>query len=177
MAGTGSSTSPPSSQPSSASPVSLSFSKANDDVHVTDRRVDFVGVISFMLGIIAVVYYLSESTTAGWGSAHTLAPFLVGIALLIFIIFWERRIDYPIMPFRIWGSVRFRASVTVIVCVTATYNTMIFFSSLTFQNVLKYSPLITACCYIVHGVGLAVSLYTVTRLFVFMRTKVIILIG
>ncbi|KAK5801645.1 hypothetical protein F5H01DRAFT_372179 [Linnemannia elongata] len=137
------------------------ISKANDDVHVTDRRVDFVGVISFMLGIIAVVYYLSESTTAGWGSAHTLAPFLVCIALLVFFIFWERRIDYPIMPFRIWGSVRFRTSVIVIVCVTATYNTMIFFTSFTFQNVLKYSPLITACCYIVHGVGLVVGLYTV----------------
>ncbi|KAH7049503.1 hypothetical protein BKA57DRAFT_535202 [Linnemannia elongata] len=133
----------------------------NDDVHVTDRRVDFVGVISFMLGIIAVVYYLSESTTAGWGSAHTLALFLAGIALLVFFIFWERRIDYPIMPFRIWGSVRFRTSVIVIVCVTATYNTMIFFTSLTFQNVLKYSPLITACCYIVHGVGLVVGLYSI----------------
>ncbi|KAH7049508.1 major facilitator superfamily domain-containing protein [Linnemannia elongata] len=138
----------------------------NDDVHVTDRRVDFVGVISFMLGIIAVVYYLSESTTAGWGSAHTLALFLAGIALLVFFIFWERRIDYPIMPFRIWGSVRFRTSVIVIVCVTATYNTMIFFTSLTFQNVLKYSPLITACCYIVHGVGLVVGLYTIGWIFI-----------
>ncbi|KAG0212646.1 hypothetical protein BGX33_003428 [Mortierella sp. NVP41] len=153
------------------------ISKANDDVHVTDRRVDIVGVLSFMIGIIAVVYYLSESTTAGWGSAHTLAPFLVGIALLIFFVFWERRIDYPIMPFRIWTSVRFRASVIIIICVTATYNTMIFFTSLTFQNVLMYSPLITACCYIVHGVGLVIGLYTVTKLFVFMRTKFIMLIG
>ncbi|KAK3843726.1 MAG: major facilitator superfamily domain-containing protein [Linnemannia gamsii] len=153
------------------------ISKANDEVHVTDRRVDIVGVVTFMLGIIAVVYYLSESTTAGWGSAHTLAPFLVGIALLVFFVFWEQRIDYPIMPFRIWGSVRFRASVVVIICVTATYNTMIFFTSLTFQNVLLYSPLITACCYIVHGVGLVIGLYTVTRLFVFMRTKFIMLIG
>ncbi|KAF9102163.1 hypothetical protein BGX29_004905, partial [Mortierella sp. GBA35] len=88
-----------------------------------------------------------------------------------------RRIDYPIMPFRIWTSVRFRASVIIIICVTATYNTMIFFTSLTFQNVLMYSPLITACCYIVHGVGLVIGLYTVTKLFVFMRTKFIMLIG
>ncbi|OAQ27425.1 hypothetical protein K457DRAFT_127568 [Linnemannia elongata AG-77] len=60
------------------------IAKANDDVHVTDRRVDFVGVISFMLGIIAVIYYLSESTTSGWGSAHTLAPFLVSVSSIIF---------------------------------------------------------------------------------------------
>ncbi|KAF9919783.1 hypothetical protein FBU30_010542 [Linnemannia zychae] len=149
----------------------------NEDVHTTDRRIDFVGVFLFMIGIVAIVYYLSESTTAGWGSAHTLAPFLVGLVLLVSFIFWERRIDYPIMPFRIWSSVRFRASVVVIICITATYNTMVFFTSLTFQNVLKYSPLITACCYIVHGLGLTLGLYTVTRLYKYMRTKFIILIG
>ncbi|KAF9171674.1 hypothetical protein BGX21_010633 [Mortierella sp. AD011] len=153
------------------------ISKANDNPATADRRIDYVGVLMFMVGIIAVVYYLSESNSAGWGSAKTLPLFLVGIALLIAFVFWEHRIDYPIMPFRIWLSRRFSSSVAVIICVTATYNVMIFFSSLTFQGVLKYTPIITACCYIVHGVGLVIGLYTVTRLFVFMRTKYIMLIG
>ncbi|KAG0212644.1 hypothetical protein BGX33_003426 [Mortierella sp. NVP41] len=155
----------------------FAIGEIHDDVHVTDRRVDFVGVLSFMIGIIAVVYYLSESTTAGWGSARTLAPFLVGISSLAFFVFWERRIDYPIMPFRIWTSARLRASVIIIMCVTATYNTLIFFTSLTFQNVLMYSPLITACCYIVHGVGMGLGLYYLTKLYAVVRTKFIMLGG
>ena len=144
-----------------------------------DRRIDYGGVALFMIGIIAVVYYLSESTTSGWGSAKTLPAFLVGLALLAFFVFWELRVvkEYPIMPLQIWGSRRFAASVIIVVCVTATYNTMVFFSSLTFQNVLQFSPLITACCYIVHGVGLVLGLLTVTRLFVVVRTKFIMLIG
>ncbi|KAF9109100.1 hypothetical protein BGX27_008010 [Mortierella sp. AM989] len=153
------------------------ISKANDNPATADRRIDYVGVLLFMVGIIAIVYYLSESNSSGWGSAKTLPPFIVGIALLIAFVIWEQRIEYPIMPFRIWRSLRFLSSVIVITCVTSTYNTMIFFTSLTFQDVLKYSPIITACCYIVHGVGLVIGLYTVTKLFVYMRTKFVMLIG
>ncbi|KAF9198812.1 hypothetical protein BGZ49_000271 [Haplosporangium sp. Z 27] len=153
------------------------ISKANDNPETADRRVDYIGVLLFMVGIIAIVYYLSQSNTSGWGSAATLPPFLVGIALLVGFVFWEHRIDYPIMPFRIWRSRRFLASVVIITCVTSTYNVMIFFTSLTFQGVLHYSPIITACCYIVHGVGLVIGLYTVTKLFVIMRTKFVMLLG
>ncbi|KAF9354411.1 hypothetical protein BGX26_007762 [Mortierella sp. AD094] len=58
------------------------ISKANDNPASADRRIDFGGVLLFMLGIIAVVYYLSESNTSGWGSAKTLAPFLGATDLL-----------------------------------------------------------------------------------------------
>ncbi|KAF9193640.1 hypothetical protein BGZ51_002588 [Haplosporangium sp. Z 767] len=153
------------------------ISKANNKIETTDRRIDYFGVLCFMAGIIMVVYYLSGSTSLGWGAAETLAPFLVGLALLAIFIFWENRIDYPIMPFHIWKSRRFVSSVVIIICVTASYNTMIFFTSLTFQNVLRYSPLITACCYITPGVGLVIGLYTVTRLYAYIRTKFIMLIG
>ncbi|KAG0311814.1 hypothetical protein BGZ99_009888, partial [Dissophora globulifera] len=112
------------------------ISKENDNPASADRRVDYFGIFLFMIGIIAIVYYLSESTTAGWASAKTLAPFLVGIAMLIGFVFWENYIEYPIMPFRIWKSRRFFSSVIIIIGATATYNTTIFFTSLTFQNVL-----------------------------------------
>ncbi|KAG0255751.1 hypothetical protein BG011_004948 [Mortierella polycephala] len=143
------------------------------EVAMIDRRVDYGGALSFTVGIIAIIYYLTESTTAGWGSAKTLAPFLVGIASLIGFVVLESKIDYPIMPFHIWKSRRFSSSIVIITCLTATYNTMIFFTSLTFQNVLHFNSLITACCYIVHGVGLIIGLYTVTRLFRYTRTKII----
>ncbi|KAG9321227.1 hypothetical protein KVV02_008147 [Mortierella alpina] len=155
----------------------LVITETSRDPETTDRRIDYGGVALFMAGIILIIYYLSESSTAGWASAKTLAPFLVGIVLLATFVFWESRIDYPIMPFHIWRSRRLVSSVVVIICLVATYNVMIFYTSLTFQNVLKYSPLITACCYIVHGVGLTIGLYTVTKLFAYMRTKFTMLIG
>ncbi|KAF9176614.1 hypothetical protein BGZ50_000240, partial [Haplosporangium sp. Z 11] len=142
-----------------------------------DKRIDYFGVIFFMAGIIMIIFYLSESISLGWASPKTLAPFVVGLVLLVAFVFWESRVDYPIMPFRIWKSRRFTSGVIIFMCVSAGGNVMIFFSSLTFQNVLGYSPLITACCFIVHGAGLAFGLYTVTRLYPYIRTKFIMLIG
>lgn len=142
-----------------------------------DTRIDYGGAFCFTVGIIAVIYYLTESTTMGWGSAKTLAPFLIGIAFLIGFLVLEWKIDYPIMPFHIWKSRRFSSSIIIIICLTATYNTMIFYTSLTFQNVLHYNSLVTACCYIVHGLGLIVGLYSVTRLFRVTRTKVVMVFG
>ncbi|KAG0052110.1 hypothetical protein BGZ83_002988 [Gryganskiella cystojenkinii] len=142
-----------------------------------DLRIDYGGAACFTIGIIAIIYYLTESTTSGWGSATTLAPFFVGIAFLIGFIVLESKIAYPIMPFHIWRSRRFSSSILIIICLTATYNTMIFYSSLTFQNVMHFNALITACCYIVHGAGLVVGLYSVTRLFAVTRTKIIMMVG
>ncbi|KAF9965892.1 hypothetical protein BGZ70_003880 [Mortierella alpina] len=155
----------------------LVITKANDKASSTQTRVDYIGVFLFMIGIVTVVYYLTESVSAGWASAKTLAPFLAGIVLLLIFFFWERRIDYAIMPFHIWRSRRFYSSVVVITCLAGVYYTMIVFSSFTFQKVLGYSPIITACCYLVHGLGLAVGLFTATRLFPYVRTKIIALIG
>ncbi|KAF9431403.1 hypothetical protein BGZ76_000343 [Entomortierella beljakovae] len=142
-----------------------------------NNRIDYGGALLFTVGIIAFIYYLTESTSVGWGVAKTLAPFLVGVASLIAFVILESRIDYGIMPFHIWRSRRFSSSIVIIICLTATYNTMIFYSSLTFQNVMHFGSLITACCYIVHGVGLIVGLYSVTRLFFYTRTKVLMTIG
>ncbi|GJJ72032.1 hypothetical protein EMPS_04389 [Entomortierella parvispora] len=142
-----------------------------------DLRIDYGGAACFTVGIIAIIYYLTESTTSGWAAAQTLAPFAVGIAFLIAFVIIESKIEYPIMPFHIWKSRRFASSIIIIVCLTATYNTMIFYSSLTFQNVMHFNALITACCYIVHGVGLMFGLYTVTRLFAITRTKFIMIVG
>ncbi|KAG0241332.1 hypothetical protein BG011_003541, partial [Mortierella polycephala] len=126
----------------------FAISDSNNQSETPDNRIDYFGVFFFMAGIIMVVFYLSESASAGWASPKTLAPFVVGLVLLAAFVFWESRIEYAIMPFRIWKSRRFAAGVVVIMCVVAAGNVMIFFSSLTFQNVLGYSPLVTAYCYI-----------------------------
>ncbi|KAF9339579.1 hypothetical protein BGZ91_005462 [Linnemannia elongata] len=48
----------------------------------------FVDMVSFTPGIVAIIYYLSEGSAAGWKAASTLALLVVGIALLIgFVVY------------------------------------------------------------------------------------------
>ncbi|KAF9908519.1 hypothetical protein BX616_000120 [Lobosporangium transversale] len=122
-----------------------------------DRRVDIMGLTSFTLGIVAVIYYLSESPAKGWSSASTLAPLCVGIASMAAFVVIEWKIDYPIMPLHIWRSRRLVASCLTIVSLSAGINAMIFFTSLTFQNVQGYSPMKTSLCYVVNVYNVALQ--------------------
>ncbi|KAF9118436.1 hypothetical protein BGX30_004579 [Mortierella sp. GBA39] len=142
-----------------------------------DRRIDFVGIVSFTLGIVAIIYYLSEGPAAGWKAASTLAPLVVGIALLIGFVVYENKIDYPIMPPHIWKSRRLIASCVNIIIVTANLNAMLFYSSLVLQDVLNYTALKTALAYIVHGVGIIALISYMPRLIQTFRTKILIIIG
>ncbi|KAF8955205.1 hypothetical protein BGZ46_002696 [Entomortierella lignicola] len=144
---------------------------------VVDRRVDYIGITTFTLGIVAIIYYLSEGPSSGWAVASTLAPLCVGIVCWILFVIVEMRIEYPIMPFRIWRSRRLIASCLIILCVSAASNTMVFFSSLTFQRVLGYTALNASLAYIVHGVGSIASMIALTKLVTIVRTKIITIVG
>ncbi|GJJ72820.1 hypothetical protein EMPS_05178 [Entomortierella parvispora] len=144
---------------------------------VEDRRVDYLGVGCFTLGIVAVIYYLSEGPAKGWKAGSTLGPLIAGLVLLVAFFVVEWRIDYPIMPLHIWKSRRLISSCLIIACISASVNTLIFFSSLTFQSVLGYSPIHTSVCYIVQGVGSIITMVALTRLVTMVRTKFLTLVG
>ncbi|KAF9345111.1 hypothetical protein BGX26_003515 [Mortierella sp. AD094] len=152
-------------------PLEMSASNA------TDRRIDYFGILSFMVSIVTIIYYLSEGPSSGWAAASTLAPLIVGIVMLAMFVVIEMKIEYPIMPLHIWRSRRLVASCIAIVCVSASMNGMIFFSSLVLQNVLGYTPLHTSFAYIVHGVGAIVAIIILTKLVTMVRTKILMLVG
>ncbi|KAF9079993.1 hypothetical protein BGX27_005819, partial [Mortierella sp. AM989] len=81
------------------------------------------------------------------------------------------------MPLRIWRSRRLVASCVTIICVSASMNGMIFFSSLVLQNVLGYTPLNTSFAYIVHGVGATIAIIVLTKLVTMVRTKILMVTG
>ncbi|KAG0310607.1 hypothetical protein BGZ99_000269 [Dissophora globulifera] len=143
----------------------------------TDRRIDYIGITSFTLGLVGVIYYLSEGPATGWASVQTLAPFLVGVVLLDVFLFVESRITYPIMPFRIWRSRHLVSSCLIVLCVSAGLNSLIFFASLTFHNVQGYSSIKTSLTYLAHGVGAIVTIMGLTKLVTRIRTKIILLVG
>ncbi|KAF9907885.1 hypothetical protein EC991_010398 [Linnemannia zychae] len=144
---------------------------------VEDRRIDFLGVSTFIAGIVCVIFYLSEGPASRWAAAKTLPPFIVSVVLLVTFVFIEYKIDYPIMPLYIWRSRRLVAYSLAIICVSAASNAMVYFSSLLFQNVLGYTPLNTSLTYIVHGVGAVVANVVVNKILSRFRTKVIMVFG
>ncbi|KAG0049881.1 hypothetical protein BGZ83_005312 [Gryganskiella cystojenkinii] len=144
---------------------------------VEDRRIDFVGVTFFTGGIVTIIYYLSEGPTAGWAVPKTLAPFLVGLALLVAFVVIESRIDYPIMPLRIWRSRHLVGACATAFVMMASMNAHFYYVSLAIQYVMGYSAMKTSLAFLVHGLGAIVAVGIVSKLIGKVRTKIIIIVG
>ncbi|KAF9955748.1 hypothetical protein BGZ65_003197 [Modicella reniformis] len=144
---------------------------------IVDRRIDYLGISAFTIGIVAVIYSLSEAPAHGWSAASTLAPLCVGLFLLVAFVVIEYKIDYPIMPLHIWRSQRLVASCLTVICNAAAINVMLFFTILTLQNVQDYSALNASFAFIPHGVGATMTVVAVSKIVLHVRTKIIIIIG
>ena len=66
-------------------------------------RVDVIGAILSVLGIVALVYSIIEAPNQGWGSARTLAGLAAGVVILVGFIAWEWRRRAPLLDPRVFA--------------------------------------------------------------------------
>ena len=66
-------------------------------------RVDLIGAILSVLGIVALVYSIIEAPNQGWGSARTLAGLAAGAVILVGFIAWEWRRRAPLLDPRVFA--------------------------------------------------------------------------
>ncbi|KAL4997025.1 fungal trichothecene efflux pump-domain-containing protein [Aspergillus recurvatus] len=95
-------------------------------------RIDFVGGF---LSIVGLILFMAGMQWGGyqydWGSAHVLAPLILGVALLVAFVFWEiYGAKYPIFPSRLKQEPR-----TLILTLVIT-----FISGANFFSVLMFWP-------------------------------------
>ncbi|KAG0049886.1 hypothetical protein BGZ83_005317, partial [Gryganskiella cystojenkinii] len=144
---------------------------------VEDRRIDLVGITFFTAGIVTFIYYLSEGPAAGWTAAKTLAPFIIGLVLLVAFVVIESKIDYPIMPLHIWRSRRLVGACVTALMMMAAMNAHFFYVSLSLQNVLGYTPMQTSLAFLVHGIGAIIGVALLSLIINKVRSKIIIIVG
>jgi MFS family permease len=64
-------------------------------------RYDIPGALTSTLGMVTLVYAVTQATTDGWGSAHTLGLLGISIALLVAFVVAERFSSHPLLPLRV----------------------------------------------------------------------------
>jgi EmrB/QacA subfamily drug resistance transporter len=67
---------------------------------------DLVGGASATIGLLGIIYGISNAATHGWGSYRTYGPIIFGVVVLIGFLIWEARAANPLLPL---GLVRNRA--------------------------------------------------------------------
>jgi EmrB/QacA subfamily drug resistance transporter len=121
------------------------------------ERLDFVGVSLVTAGAVAIVWALTRSDDAAWGSAEVVGSLAAGCLLLVAFVWWEHRAPEPLVPLRLFASREFAiGNLTTYFLHGATFAAA-FFITQEFQLGRGYSPV---------GTGLRLLPFFATPMFV-----------
>ncbi|WP_084962313.1 MFS transporter [Thermoactinospora rubra] len=104
-------------------------------------RLDPVGVLLSIVGLVAVVYgIIRGGELATVADVEVLAPTLFGLAVLAAFIWWERRIDHPAFDVSNFRNVRFSTAIGLVGIVFFAMMGGMFFLTFYIQIVKGFSP-------------------------------------
>src|SRR5215831_4557338 len=116
-------------------------------------RFDLPGAITSTLGLVALVYGLSNAATSPNGVAHwhdtkVVVSIVAAVVLLVSFVLIEARSQHALMPLRIFRNRSRSGAYLVMLCVGTAMFGMFFFLTLFVQNVWGYSALKTGVAYL-----------------------------
>ncbi len=107
----------------------------------TIHRFDPLGTVLSIAGVSMVVWAVIEGPVHGWASPTSLVAFALATALLVAFVWWERRIDHPMLDVGVFANLRFTAgSLSVTFAFFALFG-FIFMVTQYFQFVRGYGTL------------------------------------
>jgi len=105
-----------------------------------DGGIDLPGAVTATLGLLGLVFALTNGAEAGWSAPSTLVAVVTGIALLVAFVVLQARVREPLMPLAIWALPNFGPVMAIAFCMYAAWVGVNFFLALTLQHVLGYRP-------------------------------------
>ncbi|MGV9249934.1 MFS transporter [Streptomyces sp. NPDC003697] len=120
-------------------------------------KLDLPGAVTVTLGLLAIVFGLTQAGEKGWGSAQALLSLAPGVALLLLFYAVERKVSAPLVPLGVLGrrSVAWGNIAGLIAFLTET--SLVFLLTLYLQKVLGFSPLAAGLSFGVLGIGTVVG--------------------
>jgi MFS transporter, DHA2 family, integral membrane protein len=109
-----------------------------------EARLDPVGAVLSIIGIVALVYGLIEAPGEGWASTPTLVAFGIALVVLTAFTFWELHTDEPMLDIRFFRNPAFSTGTAGMTLVFLALYGVMFLVTQYFQLVLGYSPLSAA---------------------------------
>jgi EmrB/QacA subfamily drug resistance transporter len=105
-------------------------------------RIDFVGVLASIAGLVLVVYGIIQGGDKGsWVHLDVLGPVLGGLAILGFFVWYEARIKHPSLDVRLFRDPRLSSAIGALALVFFGMMGALFFLSFYLQSVRGYTPL------------------------------------
>jgi EmrB/QacA subfamily drug resistance transporter len=112
------------------------------------KKLDLPGAVSVTLGLIALVYAITQAPDKGWGSNQTVGFLVSAVVLLAFFLWNESRSKHALMPLHIFRVGNVAAANVAQLPMMAAMFAMFFFVSIYTQTVLGFSPIQTGLSFL-----------------------------
>jgi EmrB/QacA subfamily drug resistance transporter len=112
------------------------------------RRLDVIGALTLVSGLVLLVYGIEETGTYGWGSARTLALFAAAATLLAGFLATERSATQPLVPPATWRVKTLASATAMMLGATGTFIGIVFLGSLYMQGTLGMTALETGLAFL-----------------------------
>ena len=122
-----------------------------------DTRYDIPGAITSTLGLVSLVYGITQAGEVGWSDPITLMWFGAAVVLLVAFFVIESRTSHPLLPMNIILDRNRGASYLTSFIVGAGLFGMFLFLAYFFQGILQYSPLRAGLLFLPFSVGVGIS--------------------
>ena len=141
-------------------------------------KIDIPGVLSWTLGLFALVFGFSNAETHGWGATATVAALIASPVLLTAFVLIERRVEHPLMPLHIvWDRARGGSYAALLMTGAGVFAVFLFLTYFLQRN-LAFSPLKTGLAFLPLTVVLVITSTTVqTRVIQRTGVKPLVLLG
>ena len=122
------------------------------------RRYDPLGALTVAVGLVALVYAISQAPVVGWTSTRTLALLAASALMLAAFPVIEQRSAAPLLPLRLFRLKTLAGSNAVGFLLGASFYSFIFIGTLYMQQVLGYSAMKTGLAWLATSVtGIAMA--------------------
>ncbi|OOM77189.1 MFS transporter [Clostridium sp. BL-8] len=105
-----------------------------------NQKNDWIGILTFSLGLILTMIVLSEGQSLGWVSYKTLGLYIVTILLWIAFIITELRVENPLFNFKLLLYRNYSIGLVITLCYCIAYFSLPLLLSIYLQSALHLSP-------------------------------------
>ena len=134
----------------------LSYKVLTDDSKRTQQRFDYLGAALLGGSLVSILYSLTEGQHIGFGTPLTLGLFVGGFIGLAGFVWWERRIDYPMLNMQFFKNRNFSLGLIAATLQGLTLQFNFVLLPFFMQNVLHFDTRKTGLMMVVSPIAISI---------------------
>ncbi len=137
--------------------VALAIPFVKESRATGDTKYDVPGAILATVGLVSLVYGITQAESVGWNGTTTLSFMGLGLLLLAIFLIVESKTSHPLLPLRILANRNRGGAYLASFFVGIGLFAMFLFLTYFFQAVLGYTPLQSGLLFLPFSAGVIVS--------------------